>query len=216
MTTGTKVFTFGTSAYLKLLALNPKPRSTEVRKRRSPSGGGYDFHKAMRRIAAGYVSGELSIEQVHAEFARITSLPERQSAIQAVNQLTGWLSGTPARRISAERRVASPNGVFSVKFSPDIEVSRGGRRIFIHLWNTKQPKLAAREAIGTLGLFCHEYEDADIAVLCLRQRHLFVLTEQTKSEELARLLALDLERRLLSDEADTVDDLIITGESARA
>lgn len=216
MTTETKVVTFGTSAYLKLLALNPKPRSTELRKRRSPSGGGYDFHKAMRRIAASYVSGELSIEQVHKEFARITNLPERQSAIHAVNQLTGWLGGTPARRISDERRVASPNGVFSVRFSPDIEVSRGSRRMLIHLWNTKQPKLTTRESIGTLGLFCHEYKDADIAVLCLRQRHLFALSEQTKSEELAQLLALDLERRFLSGEAGTVDDLIITGVSARA
>lgn len=210
MTKESKVFTFGTSAYLKLLGLNPKPRSTELRKRRSPSGGGYDFHKTMRRIAATFVSGELSIEQVHAELARIVNQPERQSAIHAVNQLTSWLDGTPARRVMNENRVPSPNGLFSVRFSPDIEVFRDGRPTLIHLWNTKQPKLTTREAIGTLGLFSREYRDEDIAVLCLRQCQLFVLTERTKAEELARLLALDVERRLTSDELDIVDERTTT------
>lgn len=216
MTTGTKVFTFGTSAYLKLLALNPTPRTTALRKRRSPSGGGYDFHRAMRRIAASYVSKELSIEQVHAEFAKIANLPERRSAIQAVNQLTGWLGTTPATRVSSERRIISPNDIFLVRFTPDIEVLRDGRRMLIHLWNTKQPTLTAREAIGTLGLFCQEYREADIAVLCLRQQRLFTLTQSTQAEELARLLALDVERRLLSDEGGTIDEMVITGESATA
>jgi hypothetical protein len=216
MSKGTKVLTFGTSAYLKVLGLNPKPRSTELRKRRSPTGGGYDFHKAMRRIAASFVSGELSVEQVHTEFARIANLPERQSAIHAVNQLARWLNGKSARRVTIENRAFSPNGVFSVRFNPDIEVSLDGRRTLIHLWNTKQPKLTNREAIGALGLFCHEYLDEDIAVLCLRQRQLFVLTEKPKAEELARLLAMDVERRLLSDEADIVDERAVTREPLRA
>jgi hypothetical protein len=217
MTQGTKVLNFGTSAYLKILALNPKPRDTALRNRRSASsGGGYDFHKAMRRIAAGHVTGELSIEETLAEFGRIEQSAERQSAIQAVNQLVGWLRGAPVTRVSDERRVLSPSGVFSVRFVPDIAVTLDGKRTLIHLWNTKQPKLTSREAIGTLGLFVREYEGAEIGVLCLRTRHLYATSEHTKSEELARMLALDVERRLISGETEDRDRLIAVGEAARS
>jgi hypothetical protein len=81
---------FGTSAYLKLLALNPKPRDTEIRKRLRGGGGGYDFHKAMRRVAVGGSCGRLSQAQVLAELDRIQRLPERKAATVAVENLSLW------------------------------------------------------------------------------------------------------------------------------
>jgi hypothetical protein len=54
---------FGASAYLTLLALNPKPRDTEIRKRLLPSKNGYDYYRAMRRIATNYSSHSATWEE---------------------------------------------------------------------------------------------------------------------------------------------------------
>ena len=198
---------FGTSAYLKLLALNPKPRDTELRNRLTPSEGGYDFHKAMRHIASRFASGEIDAMDIHDELDTIKRTPERQSAVHAINQLTTWLNGRSVHLINGqEKKYVSEAGLFSVKFTPDFVVVNDERKTLVHLWNTKHPKLTSREAIGTLGLFSREYTDFEVGVLCLRSRHLFAVTETTKSEELSRLLAKDIEKRIRSTVGDASDD----------
>ncbi|CAN7419737.1 hypothetical protein [Aminobacter sp. LjRoot7] len=188
--------TFGTSAYLKLLALNPQPRDTEIRKRLGARKGGYDFHKAMRRVATEYASQAVDWHTTEARLRAISQAAERQSATSAAQALMSWVNGRAIRLVQdADQQVASPNGIYSVKFSPDFEIDLGGTATRIHIWNTIRPAINLREAIGTLGLFVPDDNPQSIGVLSLRTGELFVPTNAESSRDLARMLSLDIERR---------------------
>lgn len=189
--------TFGTSAYLKLLGLNPKPRDTELRDRiSSTGGGGYDFHKAMRRIASEFASDKADWATTKARLKTIKRRPERQSATAAAFAFKRWVNGRSIRLLTnSDQKISSPNDVFSIKFSPDFEIELDGVPTRIHIWNTKRPHIRIREAIGTLGHFVIEDKPSSIGVLSLRTGELFLPTNFSSSRELARILAIDIEKR---------------------
>lgn len=83
--------TFGTSAYLKLLGLSPQPRETAIRQRMSPSARPYDFHRAMRRVASKFASGQTDWPTTKAALKAIKQKPERQSATAAAFALKRWV-----------------------------------------------------------------------------------------------------------------------------
>ncbi len=197
--------TFGTSAYLKLLALNPKPRDTEIRKRFVVSKRPYDFHKAMRKIVTEYASGGVDWTTTEARLNAIKKLPERNSATSAAHALAGWINGRQIKPFgNAGFRASSPNGIYSVKFSPDFEIEIGGRSTSIHIWNTLKPPIKIREAIGMLGLFVPDQVPESLGVLSLRTGELFLPTDAKSARDLARILALDIEKRLkrIAEEAE--------------
>ncbi|MBO6725107.1 MAG: hypothetical protein JJ911_05530 [Rhizobiaceae bacterium] len=189
--------TFGTSAYLKLLALNPQPRDTEIRNRIwSTRGNPYDFHKAMRRTATAFAAGIDDWPSTRAKLKSIRKPAERISATAAVFALKRWVNDRPIRLLRGnERKIASPNEIFSVKFSPDFEIDLDGVLTQVHIWNTKKPTLRLREAIGMLGLFCASETPSSIAVVSLRTSELFLPTNYESARDLARILAIDVERR---------------------
>lgn len=188
--------TFGTSAYIKLLALNPQPRDTEIRKRIwSVKKGGYDFHRAMRQIVTEFAAQKVDWATTKARLKRIKKPPERQSATAAAFALIRWVDGRPIRLVDAEETVPSPTGVFSIKFSPDFEIDIDGVATRVHIWNTKWPRVRIREAVGALGHFVSEKLPNSVAVLSLRTNELFVPTDYASASDLARILALDIERR---------------------
>lgn len=194
---------FGTSAYLKLLALNPKPRDTELRNRLSKVGGGYDFHKQMRRIVTHHASGISDWETTQHQLAAIKKLPERASATNAVKNLSDWLGGRPIRLLdNCDKRTVSPAELFSVKFSPDFETDINGIPMRVHIWNTIRPNIRLREAVGTIGLFAAEGDAFSLGVLSLRTGELFSTANAASANELASLLARDIEGRIerLTDE----------------
>lgn len=189
--------TFGTSAYLKLLALNPLPRDTEIRNRLwTTREGGYDFHKSMRRIAPEFAAGSVDWPTTRTRLKAIKQAPERKSATAAVFALARWVSGRQIRILAdAGPRISSPNDVFSVRFSPDFKIDLDGVRTHVHIWNTAWPALRLREALGALGLFVPERSPRSVAVLSLRTGELFSPTDYDSASNLARLLALDIEKR---------------------
>ncbi|MCO5056595.1 MAG: hypothetical protein M9905_01675 [Rhizobiaceae bacterium] len=189
---------FGTSAYLKLLALNPQPRDTEIRNRIWTNGsGGYDFHKAMRRIATEFAAGTEDWPTTRASLKSIKNPAERRSAIAATFALKKWIGDRSIRLLQqGEQKELSPNKLFSVKFSPHFEFDLEGVQTRVHIWNTKMPPLRLREAIGTLGLFCEPGAPKSIAVLSLRTNELFRPTDYETTRNLARLLAIDIEKRV--------------------
>mgnify|MGYP001043916887 CR=1 FL=1 len=190
--------TFGTSAYLKLLALNPAPRDSEVRRRLSPRKGGYDFHKQMRRIATEYASGAFDWKMAELKFKQIKRLPERTSAISAAIALRDWVNGRPINLISESAiDTSSPNGIYAVRFWPDFQIDLNGTTTNVHIWNTFRPSITLREAIGTLGLFIDDENPASLAILCLRTKEIYQTTDVSAARELARILALDVERRFI-------------------
>jgi hypothetical protein len=187
---------FGTSAYLKLLALNPKPRDSEIRKRLQPSENGYDYYKAMRRIAAGYAGGATSVETAAALNA-IKRSAERDDAIKAIERLKLWLNDrTIAPALNCDKHAISPSGEFSVKFQPDFEIRIEGTPTHVHIWNTQKPVPRLREAIGVLGLFRSDADTYRQAILSLRTGELFVAHNVESARQLASLLALDVEKRI--------------------
>ncbi len=189
--------TFGTSAYLKLLALNSRPRDSEIRRRLGPDKGGYDFHKRMRSIVTAYASGTTDWAATEASLNAIKKVPERQSASSATIALVNWINGRSIRRLDrADQLSQSPNGVFSVKFSPDFEIETGGAMTKIHIWNTIKPPISIREAMGVLGLFVRDDCPQSVGILCLRTNELFLPKDAERTRELARLLAIDIERRV--------------------
>lgn len=89
--------TFGTSAYLKLISLNPKPQRSELKKRFSPSDSPYDFHRSLRRHANRLLAKGEKIEDVLASVSRIKKLPERTSVQSGLATLLNWRTGHPAK-----------------------------------------------------------------------------------------------------------------------
>ena len=199
--------TFGTSAYLKLLGHNPKSRDTEIRKRLSPSKGGYDYHKAMRKIVTEHASGAANYEVTQRRLDSINSASERNSAKTAIRTFMEWLGDREVRLTDSSGEVkSSPNEVFSVRFTPDFEMDLDGLTTHIHIWNTIRPAIRIREAIGTLGLFVSDDHPRSIGILSLRSGELFLPADATSSRELARLMALDIEKRFIRAIEDRRDE----------
>lgn len=187
---------FGTSAYIKLLALNPTPRDTLIRGRITPTrSGGYDFHKAMRKIVTDAAAGVVPPDETARRRERISNDSERAYAVAALKSLTKWLDGRQIIVTSHAQIWTDPRSLFSVQFTSDFEVEHNGFRTKFHLWNTKIPECTKREAIGTLGLFVSEEVPQSIGVLSLQSEEAFVPQDAAGSRKLAMLLASDIQRR---------------------
>ena len=176
--------TIGFSAYLKLVSLNEKPRTTAIRGRVAGGGGGYDFHRSMKRGAAQLLSGEASLDDVLRSLKAIKREPERLSAIQALKRLSDWRKINSGELLSFKPTTYShSSGLFNVTFTPDFGARIGQSATAVHIWNTAHPKLTARAVFSALSLFpkTHEREPIpqDFALLSLRgpEPQLFRLSE---------------------------------------
>jgi hypothetical protein len=199
---------FGASAYLKLLALNPKPRDTEIRKRLLPSKNGYDYYRAMRRIATNYSSHSATWEETLAALQAIKRQSEREDATAAVKLLAQWLRHRPIEpAVNCDKHASSPSGDFSVRFRPDFEMEIDGTCTRVHIWNTLKPAPKLREAVGVLGLFCAEDDTSQQAILSLRTGELFVAKNVESARQLALLLARDIEKRIQRIREESADRL---------
>ena len=188
---------FGMSAYLKLLALNPRPRETEIRKRLVPKKNGYDYYRAMRRIAPPYAAGVATWDETQSALNKIVKLGERVDATNASTSLARWAAGRPIRlNPKWERSANSPSNIFSVKFQSDLEIDIDGTPTNIHIWNTQKPPLKLREAVGAVGLFYRSDDAPQCGILSLRTEELFIIRRVESAQELALLLARDIETRI--------------------
>lgn len=163
--------TIGFSAYLKLISLNEKPRATAIRGR--VGGGGYDFHRSMKRGAAQLLTGAGSLDEVLQSLKAIKREPERLSAIQALKRLSDWRKSNPGELLSFKPATyPHSSGLFNVTFTPDFGVRLGQSATAVHIWNTAQPTLTARAVYSALSLFPKTYEHEpipeDLALLSLR------------------------------------------------
>lgn len=189
--------TFGTSAYIKILAQNPAPRDTTIRERLFPKRtGGYDFHKDMRSIVTQSAAGLIDLKTTRERLGSIRKESERASALSALNAFTGWLGERPITLPEVKPEVwRSPAGLFSVRFQPDFLIDIDGTIVRIHLWNTKRPACGLREAIGALGLFVQDEVPSSIGILSLQTGELYRPTDADSARSLARFLALAVEKR---------------------
>lgn len=185
--------TFGLSAYLKLTSLNEKPRGTAIRGRVA-GGGGYDFHRSMKRGATQLLAEDARLEDVVATLQAIKQAPERLSAIQALERLAMWRSDNPGDLLRFTPMTYShPSGLFKVAFTPDFGVELDGSGVAVHIWNTARPELSAKAVYAALSLFPNLYEGGhapdDLAVLSLREPQLYRLSEAGRFASLGQSFA---------------------------
>jgi hypothetical protein len=169
------VITFGFSAFLKLLSLNDKPQQTEIRRRFAPSGGGYDFHDSLRRLAHHHLVDDKPMTDVLASAATIAQAPERLSATAGLERLALWRAENPGPALDFPPvTFESPGHLFRVKFEPDFGLALHSKPTALHLWNTKKPPLAPAAVYIALSLIAQKYEGLegapeDLGVLSLRE-----------------------------------------------
>lgn len=172
----------GFSAYLKLISLNERPRDTAIRSRVAPKGGGYDFHRSMKRAAHRLLAEGAPLAEVLETLTAIQRSAERSSAIQALTRLAEWRTANPGELLSYKPATyAHASGLFKVAFTPDFGVQLGRAGTAVHIWNTQTPKLAPRIVYAALSLLPGLYEDCDapddFALLSLRDLQFYRLSE---------------------------------------
>lgn len=168
--------TFGTSAYLRLLLLNPRPMETAIKSRIIKSNKeGRDFHASLRSSVKRYIINPLEKEQIQKEFEDIKSEPERASAKQGFKKATSFLERPGTDIYSPESKIFEhPSGRFAVKFQPNFGVQINGKRLAVHLWNTKSPALTERGTKALLALFINQFDENEFPIiLCLKTMRMF-------------------------------------------
>lgn len=191
--------TFGFSAFLKLISLNSRPQTTEVRKRSAPSrSDGYDFHRSLRRLSRRHIVDGESLAGLLKEVGQIAREPERRSAKAGLERLSLWRALNPGRVLSfGPALYESPAKNFKVQYLPDFGIELDGQKVAVHIWNTGKPDLDERMTYAALSLFpsiyaAGEERPDDLAVLSLPQSRLYRLGEVEDHSE----MALRLVRRL--------------------
>ena len=184
----------GFSAYLKLISLNERPRDTAIRDRVSPKGGGYDFHRSMKRAAHRLLAEGASLAEVLETLAAIKRSPERSSSIQALTRLAEWRAANPGELLDYKPATyAHASGLFNVAFTPDFGIRLGRAGTAVHIWNTKKPKLSPRMVYAALSLLPELYQDDDapddFALLSLRDLQLYRLSEAGRYSGLGESMA---------------------------
>lgn len=189
---------FGTSAYLKLISINPKPQARELKNRFMPSNGGYDFHAEMRRLAKKLMLIPNSKTEVIEKAKQINQKPERLSALKGLNNLSAWHHEQQGYVYAVkEDTYISQNEKFSVKFSPNFGYVLNNQKLAIHLWNTKTAKLNNRSVQAILSLFADKYSSGELpAILCLQSKQLYILDAAPDSLKLGKLFASNIEKMI--------------------
>lgn len=199
---------FGFSAYLKLLALNPKPRRSELIKRVLPSDNSpYDFHKRMRHIAKRFIlePGPKDItKRTHIKNAvnEITAIPERNSAESALKNLGKWAPKEENKFFKIDGgKYESAREIFSVKFTPEFGLTTDEGRYAVHLWNTQKPELNDRVVQAALSLFSSTLPKGIVpSVLCLQTGRFFILEETTETSTVGLLFSKTIEDTIIEIE----------------
>lgn len=198
--------TFGFSAFLKLISSSSRSQRTQIRTRLTPSDGGYDYHKAMRRLAGRYLIEGISASEILAATSAIVKEAERKSAVGALTRLIRWRESFAGEVFQVpERLYESPTGVFRIRYAPDFGMSLDGERIAAHVWNTMKPPLDKRMSRAGLFLFHDLYDDialTDLSVLSLRDNHWIRLGDPAVYAELSLNLVEYLEETFIDVRRD--------------
>ena len=190
--------------------LSDRRQRSELCKRLTGRGGGYDFHRSLKRICSQYSSGLINLSQALDLAETISRLPERRSARSGLEAYVRWRSGTIDHQSFPQSIYESPARRFKVTFTPDFAHRVGGRLTAAHIWNTASPPLNFRMCYLALHFAADGYVDVvqppqDLAVLDLRSQYLVRLSEATLTLETAHAFASRLDE-LISDVEQEIDE----------
>lgn len=191
--------TFGFSAFLKLLSLNPRPQRREVRVRLSPSEGGYDFHRSLRLRTTRLMVEREDLQALVDEASALGNPAERRSVEAGLRQLDAWQIANPGHVLAIQSALyVSPDQMFRVNFIPDFGYRLEDQNVAIHLWNTGTVELSPRMTYAALTLIRSAYEGDtapdDLAVLSLPDNRLYRLSDVPDQSRLAAIVAGNLDR----------------------
>lgn len=191
--------TFGFSAFLKLLSLNPRPQRREVRVRLSPSDGGYDFHRSLRLRTNRLLVDREDLLSLIQEASALGNPAERRSLEAGLRQLDAWNEATGGEVLEAASAIySSPAREFKVSFVPDFGYRIAGQQVAVHVWNTGTVDLSERMTYAALTLAASAYDSenkpADFAVLSLPDKRLFRLSEVGDQSRLAGIVAANIDQ----------------------
>ncbi|MDQ0464700.1 hypothetical protein QO010_002484 [Caulobacter ginsengisoli] len=204
--------TFGFSAFLKLLSLNPRPQRREVRVRLSPSTGGYDFHRSLRLKSARLMIDGEELQALIDEASDLGNPAERRSLEAGLRQLDAWRVANPGQVLAVQSALyVSPSEEFKISFLPDFGYRLGGQTLAVHVWNTATVPLSARMTYAALALVSAAYTDGsapdDVAVLSLPDNRLLRLSDVPDQRELAANVANNLDRLFVSVREDILGSI---------
>lgn len=187
--------TFGFSAFLKLISLNPRPQRALIRQRLIASqSGGYDFHRSLKLRANRYLVDGIPLADVLSSVEEIRRAAERRSAKAGLEKLGAWRNENAGQILSFEPILfESPAKNFKVQYLPNFGVQLSGQTVATHIWNTANPNLDSRMVYAALSLFPPLYADRedrpdDLAVLSLPNSQFYRLSEAGDQTEFGRRL----------------------------
>lgn len=190
---------FGISAFLRIVHMNPRPQRSELRRRLTPREGGYDFHSSLRRLAYRLLVDGESLENILAATGAIVQEPERRSAQTGLRNLIAWRTVNPGPILRFEPvTFRSPSETFGVTFTPNFGLLVEGQSVAVHVWNTAVPRLEPRLVRAVLSLFVDAYHSSDnppddLAILCLRTMRLIRLGNVADVAPLGLLIASSID-----------------------
>jgi hypothetical protein len=201
--------TFGFSAFLKLLSLNPRPQRREVRLRLSPSDGGYDFHRSLRLRTSRLMVDNEDLQALINEASDLGNPAERRSLEAGLRQLDAWRAANPSQVLAIPSALyVSPGQEFRVNFIPDFGYRMGTQNVAVHLWNTGTIELSPRMTYAAMALVSTAYEGDvapdDLAVLSLPDNRLYRLSDVPDQSRLAAIVAGNLDRLFASVRGELV------------
>jgi hypothetical protein len=191
--------TFGFSAFLKLLSLNPRPQRREVRVRLSPTEGGYDFHRSLRLKAFRLMVRGEDLAGLIEDAAGLGNPAEARSVAAGLRRLDEWRTANSGEVTDLPSSLyVSPSGSFRVSFVPDFGYRMGGQNIAVHLWNTGTVDLAPRMVYAALFMASAAYDGGvipdDVAVLSLTDGRLYRLSDVADQSRFAGVVAANLDQ----------------------
>ena len=190
--------TFGFSAFLKLLSLNPRPQRREIRQRLSPTEGGYDFHRSLRLKSSRLMIDGEDLGGLIDEAALLGNPAERRSLESGLRLLSAWREANPGEVIAIPPTLyTSPAQRFKVSYVPDFGYHLGGHALAVHLWNTGTVNLVPRMTYVALAMVASSYQGDvvpdDVAVLSLPENRLYRLSDVPDQSRLAGIVAANLD-----------------------
>jgi hypothetical protein len=182
------------TTFLKICTKKPRGKIGEIK--RFTKGGGYDFYKRMKQIAAQLAKNEISIEEAKKAAGKITKATEHLHTIAAIERLHPLLKAwNLAWREPPEGMYVSPSELLKIKLRPDLAFERpDGKTWCLSIWNLARPELTSELGAEGLWLITDEIgkPNLDFGLLDLRKK--IVIGEDSITAASGPQLRLDLLR----------------------
>ena len=131
----------GFSTFVKLVALPLKKQESTLRG--FLSGGGYDYWRPLRELAVPAIAGEIDIMDMGFWVSKYAKAHQLKYNTSALTTLTRWITqrSLVLRKNDVYLVKQFGNAGLKVRLAPELALSRGNKKIYVHVWATNNPVL---------------------------------------------------------------------------